>query len=127
MQTMTKTKLKAKRTTHGNAAGRELMEGVREALRAASTGDFSTLTVREVEISDPGAYGTSEVRSLRESLGVSQTLFAQLVGVSPRLVAHWEYGIRSPAPVARRLLDRIKQDPDGYMKSLIKRRKVAAA
>jgi len=65
-----KTEPKAKKTTRGNAAGRELMNGVREAFRAANTGDYSTLTVREVEISDPGAYGPREVKSLRESLGV---------------------------------------------------------
>jgi len=123
----TKTKPRAKKTNQGNSAGRELMQGVREAFRAASTGDYSTLTVREVEISDPGAYGPREVRRLRESLGVSQTLFAQLIGVSPRLVAHWEYGIRTPAPLARRLLDKIKENPPGYMKTLIKRREVAVA
>lgn len=117
----------AKKASRGNHAARELMAGVREAFRAASTGDYSTLTVGEVEISGPSAYAPGEISALRRTLGVSQALFARLVGVSPRLVAHWEYGIRTPAPLARRLLDKIKEDPDGYMKSLIKRREVAVA
>lgn len=126
MQTKARTK-PAKKATKGNAAGRELMEAVREAFRAASTGDYSTLTVREIEIPGPGAYGPAEVKALRRSLGVSQALFAQVIGVSPRLVAHWEYGIRKPAPLARRLLDMIKENPARYLTMLVKRREVKVA
>ena len=36
------------------------------------------------------------------------------------------YGIRHPSPLARRLLDRIKDDPAAYLSALMKRRVVGA-
>lgn len=114
-----------KRQRRTNAAGNELLAAVREVHRAITTGDYSTLTIREVEIPDPGQYGPREIKALRGSLAVSQALFARLVGVSPQLVAHWEYGIRHPAPVVRRLLDRISKDPAEFLDSLVTRRRLA--
>jgi len=114
-------------TVRTNAAGRELIDAVRQAHRAMTTGDFTGITIREVEISSPGEYGPTEVKSLRQTMGVSHRVFAELVGVSRELVAQWEYGTRHPAPVARRLLDRISEDPSGYFHSLVKHRKVPAA
>lgn len=106
----------------GTRAGRELIAGLREALRAAQTGDYSKMIVREVEIADPREYGPAEVKALRAKLGVTQGIFARLMGVSPELVAHWEYDIRTPAPLARRLMDKINEDPAQYLATILKRR-----
>lgn len=114
-----------KREPKGTAAARELIAGLREALHAAQTGDYSNLIVREVEIADPRKYRPADVKALRAKLGVTQGIFARLMGVSPELVAHWEYNIRTPAPVARRLMDKINEDPSQYMSSLVKRRSMA--
>jgi putative transcriptional regulator len=92
---------------------------MRQAAHAATTGDYSTLTMREVEIPEPTEYSASDVKTLRERLEFSQNIFAQLVGVSHELVSHWEYGIRKPAPLARRLLDKINEDPSAYLTSLV--------
>lgn len=115
-----------KRKVKGTAAGRELIAGLREALHAAQTGDYSNLIVREVEIADPSQYGPAEVKALRLKLGVTQGIFARLIGVSSELVAHWEYNIRKPAPLARRLMDKINENPALYLSSLVRRRKVAS-
>jgi len=56
---------------------------------------------------------------------VSQAIFAHLLAVLPELASSWEYGIRHPAPIARRLLDRIREDPTAYLASLMKRKSVA--
>jgi putative transcriptional regulator len=109
----------------GTAAGRQLIAGLREALHAAQTGDYSNMIVREVEIPDPRHYGPAEVKALRAKLGVTQGIFARLMGVSPELVAHWEYDMRKPAPLACRLMDKISEDPAKYLASLVKRRRVA--
>lgn len=108
-----------------NAAGREILAALREVHEAVTTADHSTLTVREVEIDAPGHYDSAAVRRLRNELGVSQRLFAQLLGISPELVEHWEQGITQPRPVARRLLDRISADPAGYLASLMWARPIA--
>lgn len=83
-----------------------------------------TVTVREVEIPDPAAYGPTEVRATRKRLSVSVAVFAQLLGVSAKLVEHWEQGRRAPAPLAARLLDRINADPDAFLSALLRRRHV---
>lgn len=115
-----------KRTVTTNAAGRELLEAVRELRHAVVTGDYSKLTIREVAIPEPEAYRPDDIRRLRELLGVSQALFGRLLGVSPELVAHWEYGVRIPSPLARRLLDRVRMNPPEYLASLIRRRQVSS-
>ena len=43
-----------------------------------------------------------EIRSLRESLGMTQDQFARAVGVSFSTVSRWETGRGSPSPLARR-------------------------
>lgn len=108
----------------GTPAGRELIAGLQQALHAAQTGDYTKTVVRELEIPDPGTYGPAEVKALRRKLGVTQGIFARLMGVSPNLIAHWEYGIRTPAPLARRLMDKINEDPAAYMARIVKRRTV---
>jgi putative transcriptional regulator len=105
-----------------NALGRKLLESANQALHAAKTGDMSGITIREVEITAPGQYAPREIKALRDATGTSQRVFAELLGVSKELAAQWEYGIRQPAPLARRLLDKVKEDPSGFAGSLMKRR-----
>ncbi len=114
-----------KRATSTNALGEKLLESARQALHAAETGNMSGITIREVEIVEPGKYGAAEVKSLRMAMGASQRVFAEMLGVSKDLAAQWEYGIRQPAPLARRLMDRVKDDPKGFMSSLVRQRQVA--
>ena len=101
---------------------RDILTGLHQFHHAVSTGDFSKATVRTVEIPDPDKYGPHEVRALRESLGVSQGIFAAMIGVSLAQVGHWEHGLREPSALARRLFDKIKENPAAYRKSLVQRR-----
>jgi len=106
-----------------NAAGRELMAAVAEVHAAVMSGrPLRGMTVRHVDIPDPPAFTSGDVRALREKLRVSVSLFARLTGVSSKLVEHWEQGRRVPSPLACRLLERISIDPDGYLASLVRRR-----
>jgi putative transcriptional regulator len=108
-----------KRRNLTNAAGRQIMAGIAELEEAVRSGDPSKLTMRTVEIPEPSRYTPKLVKALRQRLGVSQAVFAELLAVSPQLVAHWEYGIRKPAPLACRLLDKIKENPSAYLSSLM--------
>jgi DNA-binding transcriptional regulator YiaG len=108
-----------------NAAGRKLMAAMAEVEYAATTGDFSKLSIHEVEIAQPSAYGPKEIKALRTQFGASQELFATLLGVSRELVKHWEYGIRKPAPVVCRLLDQVRANPKQFWSDVVKRKSVA--
>lgn len=68
--------------------GNEILEGLRELKR----GEHG----RTINI--PG------IASIREKTGLSQTRFAELLGVSVRTLQDWEQGRRAPSGAARTLL-----------------------
>jgi putative transcriptional regulator len=72
----------------------------------------SKYTVRTVRvIPRPSLYSPARVRAVRELIGASQEVFAQLLAVSPMTVRSWEQGLRQPSPIARRFLDEIEMSP----------------
>lgn len=76
-------------------------------------------TVRTVELDlKPKPYDAEAVRCIRLALRVSQAVFAEIVGVSPDLVASWEQGVRKPNPMACRLFELIERDKDQWLKLL---------
>jgi putative transcriptional regulator len=77
------------------------------------------LTVRTIEVCAPRTYSPKAVRKTRDRLAVSQAVFARLMGVSVELIEHWEQGIASPRPLARRLLDEINRDPRAFISRYI--------
>ena len=95
----------------------EIMAGMRELSRMMDEGKTpeQMFTVKTIEVPEPGMYRRRKVRELRESLGVSQAVFARLLGVSVVLVKSWEAGTREPSPLARGLLDTIRANPSGWL------------
>ena len=57
-------------------------------------------------------YGPDDVRSVRQTLGLSQPLFADFLGVDISTVRSWEQGSRPPSAIARRFMDEITVNPD---------------
>jgi len=72
-------------------------------------------TARRSTVAQPGGYSSDAIRNFRGELGLSQSLFADLLGVSKSLVEHWERGVRPPSTTIRRLLDAIRARPDSFM------------
>lgn len=75
--------------------GLEILEGIRE-LKAGKRGRVSTV---------PSA------ARVRTKLGVSQSEFAHLLGVSLRTLQDWEQGRRAPSGAARTLLLIVYRNP----------------
>jgi DNA-binding transcriptional regulator YiaG len=114
MKTAGKNRPPRRRAGRTTAKGREIMASLKEAIRVERSGVpiESVFTVRTVELPDePAIYDAAAVRATRDRLGVSQAIFAHLLGVSPVLVRAWEQAQRVPAPWARRLLDEMNRDP----------------
>lgn len=62
-------------------------------------------------IKSPPTYSKSKIKKIRAGLGVSQSVFASIFGVTTSAVQHWEQGLRAmPAPVCR-LLSLIEKAP----------------
>jgi len=75
--------------------GREILDGLRELKRAEHG--------RIVNVPD--------VVSVRNRTGLSQSKFAELLGVSVRTLQDWEQGRRAPSGAARTLLSIANKDP----------------
>ncbi len=75
--------------------GVEILKGIREIKRGVHG--------RVVNVPPVGA--------IRERIGLSQSRFAQLLGVSVRTLQEWEQGRRAPSGAARTLLTIAAKNP----------------
>lgn len=74
-------------------------------------------TLRRVEVEEAPRYGPARIRELRKGLGVSQPVFAGLLGVRPVTVKSWEQGQKEPNGSARRLLQVLELHPSAVMEA----------
>ena len=79
--------------------GKEILDGLNELRR----GDRGRTTV------------IPDVAHIRETTGLSQARFAQLLGVSPRTLQDWEQGRRATSGAARTLLLVAARDPKALL------------
>ena len=87
--------------------GSEILEGIRE-IKAYKAGQ---LELRTRELTEP-----STPKEIRRQLGLSQSAFAGLMGVSLRTVQEWEQGKRKPSGPAKSLLRIAEQHPEVLVK-----------
>lgn len=68
--------------------------------------------IREIKRGEHGrVINVPSVSAIRESTGLSQKQFAQLLGVSVRTLQEWEQGRRAPSGAARTLLRITAKNP----------------
>ncbi len=82
--------------------GRELGEELLQAVKQMKTGRPARVTIVEVP----------EAARARASVGLSQTAFAALMGVSARTLQDWEQGRRQPTGAAKTLLLVAERHPE---------------
>lgn len=57
-------------------------------------------------------------RAIRERLGLSQSRFASIIGVSVRTLQNWEQGRREPEGPAKALLRVVDREPEAVLQAL---------
>lgn len=100
----------------GGGFGRRIIDRL-EAFDAAldGSGELERYTLRKVKLDlEPPTFDAAAVRRVRETLGVSQAVLAQLLGASVESVQSWETGRRVPNGIASRFLDEMAHDPEHW-------------
>lgn len=87
-----------------------IMQGLTEAVEYEK-GNLKASSVKLSVTPIPDFKG-SEVREIRNTLEMTQTVFAQIMGVSVKTVEAWEGGRCEPNGSARRMLSMLKNDPE---------------
>jgi len=59
-----------------------------------------------------------DVKAIREGLGLSQSRFAAMIGVSSRTLQNWEQGRREPEGPAKALLRVVEYQPRAVLRAL---------
>jgi len=90
--------------------GQELIESMQELL------DFSegkiNLRITKINISPVcETISVEDIKETRRMLGMSQSIFALVLGVSKKTVESWEAGRYTPDGAARRLITIMQSDP----------------
>lgn len=88
-----------------------IIAGLNEAVEDTKSSE-KKLRRREVTILPVKTYGAEEVRTIRNSTGLSQRLFAGYMGVSEKTVEAWESGRNQPSGAASRLLHMMEMDSE---------------
>ena len=88
---------------------RELRESIKEAGR---------IRRGKAKPSRVFQYDAIDVRKLRESVDVSQSQFARMIGVSKDTLQNWEQGRRRPRGPAKALLRVFEKDPKAVVRAL---------
>jgi putative transcriptional regulator len=108
------------RVTNDNF-GDLLIEGLNEALavrrgeREPARRERRLVSAREAVVQPPRACEAQCVQQIREKLGLSQSVFAQVLNASPETVKAWEQGKRQPDGMALTLLEIAGTHPEALL------------
>ncbi len=84
----------------------EIMSSVDETMEASKKGQLKeTIIIKPVK-----QYDAAGVKKIRNSLHMTQTVFAGMIGVSQKTVEAWESGRNTPMGPASRVLDLLTED-----------------
>jgi len=77
------------------------------------------LTTKDAKVPPAPDYVAAKIAAIRKRLGLSQTLFAQALNVSPGTVRSWEQGEKPPQGPSLRLLEIADHAPQALLGRII--------
>ena len=90
-----------------------LFEDLQQSLKEAASirrGELAPSRVKEISAPD--------TRAIRAKVGLSQTEFAQLIGVKVATLRNWEQNRRHPTGAAAALLTIVEKEPEAALRAL---------
>jgi putative transcriptional regulator len=95
------------------SASKSIMQGLTEAVdyqQGKTSVRKTKLTLKPLE-----EFNNDNIKWIHQRTGLSQVLFAGLLGVSPKTVEAWENGRNKPEGASRRLFELVRDDP-GFLR-----------
>lgn len=86
-----------------------IVQGLNEAIEYEK-GNVAAKTAKLSVAPLPDMNGI-EIKTIRQSLDMTQVIFAAVMGVSVKTVEAWEAGTNAPSGTAKRMLSLLKSDP----------------
>jgi len=86
------------------------MNGLKEAIEYEK-GDLKGVKRHIVSVKPLTVYKANEIKKIRANLELSQSVFANIIGVSKKAVEAWESGKNIPQGPAQRMLELLDKDP----------------
>jgi len=86
-----------------------IMQGLGEAIEY-ERGNLPNVKVRKITIFPLNSYTNKEIKAIRTQHNMTQRLFAEALGVSPKTVEAWEAGTNRPSGTASRMLELLQRD-----------------
>ena len=74
------------------------------------------LRVNVIEIMPIPSYEPLQIKKIRARLGLTQSMFGGIIGVSTKTVEAWEVGFRRPSSSAMRVLAELDTNPSYFKK-----------
>ena len=100
--------------------GANFFERVKKGLEDSLAYSRGELTLRTTKLpAPPPPASARQIVALRSKLKMSQSVFAALLNVSPRLVQSWEQDLRKPSRGELRLIQILMQEPGLVTRFLI--------
>lgn len=88
----------------------QIMEGLTDALDYVK-GDSTKARSQMITVQPVVEFDAKSVKEVRSSLGMTQVIFAAVMGVSKKTVEAWEHGTNVPGGSSCRLLEMFRSDP----------------
>lgn len=99
--------------------GENLINSLNEAIKYEKGEKVKGLKTYTITVAPLPNYQGKEIKEIRNELGLTQSIFAYVLGVSKKTVEAWESGKNHPAGPAQRMLSILEKD-----KSILKKYKL---
>lgn len=87
-----------------------IIQGLSEAVEYSKDAN-KKVRIHTVSVEPVPTFDSTSVKAVRNSLGMTQAVFASVMGVSKKTVEAWEQGANTPSGPSCRLLEMFRTDP----------------
>ena len=99
-----------KKTYKDLTIGENLINSLEEAIKYEKGEKVKGLKSHTITVAPLPDYKGKEIKEIRNELGLTQSIFGYVLGVSKKTVEAWESGKNHPAGPAQRMLSILEKD-----------------